>query len=335
MFNNPPPDPPPDRRDEPNDLKFDDFIGILVAFASIGTILWWSLSQIGRDSFAGFLNIPFNSSGQTSKVFVPPAKDNPRVIVTPVPNASPSEADIAVETPVTPRTTQVIPVPIPSPVKPVEPKTQVVPVPTQTSSPVVTPAGFADVPPDYWAEPFIKVVVRRGILQGFPDGTFKPEQVVTRSEFAKLVRDAFNTSKTRGALEFKDIPAGDERTEAIDEAVETEFMKGYPGQVFRPGEPIKRVEALVALTNGLKLPASTDTDSLASLYKDSQEIPRYAKKTIASASKGGLVANYPEVAILAPNRDLTRAEAAVFIHQALASLGQVDKISSPYLVPSP
>ncbi len=333
MLNNPPPERSDDHADAPNSLKFDDFVGILVAFASIGTILWWSLSQIGRDHFS--VNIPSNSARQTPTIFEIPAKDNRRRIITPAPEAKVPEADITVETPATPRAAQVVPVPVePTAVTPVEPKVQVAPVPVATPSATLTPSGFADVPSNYWAEPFITVVVRRGILQTFPDGTFGPEKVVTRSEFAKLVKDAFKASKTRGTVEFKDIPAGDERTQAIDEAVETEFMKGYPGQVFRPGEPIKRVEALVALSNGLKLPRSTDTESLTTIYTDSQEIPRYAREAIATATKAGLVANYPEVGVLAPNRDLTRAEAAAFIHQALASSGQVDKISSPYIVPA-
>ncbi|MBR8831448.1 MAG: hypothetical protein N5P05_000933 [Chroococcopsis gigantea SAG 12.99] len=321
MSNLPPPDRPSDRSNDRATLGFDDFIGILIAFASIGAILWWSWSQIGRGKDDTFLGSPSPAPTQTDSVFEKSASDTPRTTVTPLPQSSPDETEIITESTPTPKTA-VVPVPVP-------------PVAQTTPSPVKTAAGFTDLTPNYWASPFIAVVVRRGILQGFPDGRFQPEKVVTRSEFAKMLQDSFNESKTRGSLEFKDIPAGDERNTAIDKAVEMEFMKGYPGQVFRPGEPIKKVEALVALSNGLKLPRPASPESITTIYKDNQDIPRYARESVATATQFGLVASYPDTNILAPNRDLTRAEAAVIIHQALVNSGRVEKISSPYIVQSP
>jgi hypothetical protein len=97
--------------------------------------------------------------------------------------------------------------------------------------------------------------------------------------------------------------------------------------VFRPDRPITRVEAIVALANGIKLPRSSGAIS----YRDADEIPAYARDPVVAATDGGLVVTYPDRSLLAPRRDLTRAEAAALIHQALASTGRVEKISSPYI----
>lgn len=44
--------------------------------------------------------------------------------------------------------------------------------------------GFSDVPDDHWAAPAVKEVVARGIMKGFPDGTFRGDKPVTRFELA-------------------------------------------------------------------------------------------------------------------------------------------------------
>jgi hypothetical protein len=48
-----------------------------------------------------------------------------------------------------------------------------------------------------WAEPFIKVLVEKGIIAGYPDGSFRPDQPVTRAEFAALLTKAFSLAPTK------------------------------------------------------------------------------------------------------------------------------------------
>lgn len=43
---------------------------------------------------------------------------------------------------------------------------------------------FADVPPNYWARPFIQSLAEKGNVTGYPDRTFRPKQPVERDEFA-------------------------------------------------------------------------------------------------------------------------------------------------------
>ncbi|BAB73518.1 fasciclin domain-containing protein [Anabaena sp. FACHB-709] len=203
------------------------------------------------------------------------------------------------------------------------------PVPTETPS--TTSSNFSDVSSDYWAQPFIQALAQRNIIAGFPDGTFRPNQAVSRAEFATLIQKAFNQQPVRqlSASGFTDVPASFWASQAIREAYETGFLSGYPGNVFRPNQQIPRVQAIVALSSGLNL-TTTDTASgvLSNNYADASAIPDYAVNGVAAATQSNIVVNYPNVRELNPSTSLTRGEAAAFLYQALVRQGQVQPLPS-------
>lgn len=139
---------------------------------------------------------------------------------------------------------------------------------------------FPDVDADYWARPFIQVLAQQGIITGYPDGTYRPQQGVDRDEFAAIIRQAFNreqvTDIPSGAV-FKDVPQGNWATRPIEEAYETGFMKDFANEQFRPHKELSKVEALVALSNGLDL--SYDPDR-ATITRASQAQPQGKKRKI-------------------------------------------------------
>lgn len=120
-------------------------------------------------------------------------------------------------------------------------------------------AQFPDTQ-NHWAQPFIATLAEQGIVTGYPDGTYRPEQAVDRDEFAAVLRQAFNKEKQRqlasGSV-YKDVPNNYWAASAIEEAYEMGFMKGYPGGFFRPQQEVSRVEALVSLARNLNLNTST------------------------------------------------------------------------------
>ncbi|HEY9908564.1 MAG TPA: S-layer homology domain-containing protein [Thermosynechococcaceae cyanobacterium] len=205
-------------------------------------------------------------------------------------------------------------------------------------APMIAPApsfaqsSFPDVPSNYWAAGFIQELVNRGVIAGFPDGSFRPEEPVTRAQYASMVRKAFPKSPIRSGVQFVDVPSNYWAASAIQEAYSTGFLAGYPGNVFRPGENIPRAQVLVSLSNGLNYATTGQVDSVLLAYNDAANIPGYARPSIAAATEKRIVVNYPDVSTLAPNQVATRAEVAAFIYQALVSQGQVAGISSPYIV---
>ncbi len=190
--------------------------------------------------------------------------------------------------------------------------------------------SFSDIQ-GHWAERYIQALAARGIISGFPDGSFGPEQPVTRAQFAAIVTRAFSAPARRGTANFVDVSRSYWANRAIQAAFATGFMSGYPDGSFRPEQRIPRVQVLVSLANGLDLPQNASLNSL-SVYQDADAIPAYAQDSIAAATRRRLVVNYPDVRLLNPNQFATRADVAAFVYQALASSGQVRPIASRYVV---
>jgi S-layer homology domain len=192
---------------------------------------------------------------------------------------------------------------------------------------------FTDVTPDSWANSYIQELASRDIIKGFPDGSFRPNDAVTRAQFSAMVQKAFSVAKVRNAVSFADVPTSYWGYQAIQNAYTTGFMAGFPTGEFRPNDQIPRAQVLVGLTNGLKYSAPDAPDAtLTAAFSDADSIPAYARTSIAAATTRQMVVNYPDVQRLNPNRTATRAEVAAFIYQALNSTGQVATIASPYLV---
>ncbi|MEH2227390.1 DUF1565 domain-containing protein [Nostoc sp.] len=192
------------------------------------------------------------------------------------------------------------------------------------------PVAFKDVPANYWAKTYIEALASQNIIAGFPDGSFKPNEPVTRAQFATIVTKALTPAAKRPGIQFKDVASNFWAYAAIQSAYQSQFVSGYPDGTFKPQQQIPRVQALVALANGLGLTASNQ--NILSFYTDAAQIPNYAIAPVAAATARQLVINYPTVKQLNPNRQATRAEVAAFVYQALVNAGRAQPIPSSYLV---
>lgn len=210
---------------------------------------------------------------------------------------------------------------------------------TSSPSPSLNPgnaqgarAALRDVQ-GYWAQPYIEALAAKDIIAGFPDGTFKPYEPVTRAQFAAIINKAFSPMPQREAVDFTDVSRNFWGYQAIQSAYQGGFVAGYPGGVFQPQQQIPRVQVLVSLANGLSL--RSDNASALSIYTDASQIPNYATDPVAAATVQQLVVNYPTPSQLNPNREATRAEVAAFVYQALVNAGRAEAIPSPYVVTLP
>jgi hypothetical protein len=206
--------------------------------------------------------------------------------------------------------------------------------PIVISAPASAQVALSDVSSNYWAAQFIQELAARNVIAGFPEGSFRPDEAVTRAQFAAMIRKAFpNAQRVRSAVNFADVPTNYWGYQAIQDAYETGFLAGYPGGTFRPNENIPRAQVLVSLANGLNYTSTVSADTvLQQAYTDAGDIPGYARGSIAAATERRIVVNYPDVRLINSNQTATRAEVAAFIYQALVSTGQVAAIQSPYIV---
>ncbi|MBD2019740.1 DUF1565 domain-containing protein [Leptolyngbya sp. FACHB-36] len=190
-------------------------------------------------------------------------------------------------------------------------------------------SAFQDVQ-GHWAQAYIEALAQQGIISGFPGGTFRPSDPVTRVQFAAIINKAFAPPPKQAALSFKDISTNFWGYQPILTAVQGGFMRGYPEGTFRPDQRIPRVQVLVALGSGLAF--GNAGANVLTRYQDASEIPSWATGVVAAATQRSVVVNYPVVGQLAPNREATRAEVAAIVYQALVNAGRLQAIPSPYIV---
>jgi len=191
---------------------------------------------------------------------------------------------------------------------------------------------FNDVPEGYWAEPYIDALSSRGLISGYDDGTFRPDQPVTRAQTANIVSRTFDLTADQASLEFSDVEADYWARESIGEVVRGGFMTGFPDDTFQPNLPVTRTQALTTLVSGLNIETPQNIQAALSRYTDANAIPQWANEKMAAATAGSLVVNYPDPAQLKPSEPTTRAELSALIYQALVREGVVEPIESEYVI---
>src|SRR5665647_1270425 len=106
----------------------------------------------------------------------------------------------------------------------------------------------------HWGEEYINNTYNRGIIEGYPDGTFKPDGNITRAEMAVMVIKAMGLdSVEKPNLEFtdaKDIPSW--AAGYIKTAVDKGIIKGYPEDgTFKPEDKITRAEISIMVVKAV------------------------------------------------------------------------------------
>lgn len=184
-------------------------------------------------------------------------------------------------------------------------------------SPAFSQSKFTDIQ-NHWARACIESLTQKSIIRGFPNNQFRPDDPVTRSQFAAMVVNAFPdqiNSPTRNPVQFKDIAANYWAKDAIEKAYRSNFFSGFDDGTFRPDSQIPRVQALTALANGLKLKPTIELSN--KVFADLQDVPNYAKGAIAATTERQISVSFPNAQRLNPNRVASRGEIAAFLCQAL------------------
>ncbi|MCR2803919.1 S-layer homology domain-containing protein [Paenibacillus soyae] len=168
----------------------------------------------------------------------------------------------------------------------------------------------------HWAEASILKAVELGFVAGYNDGTFRPQEQVTRAEFVAMLARALDLPvPSEPKLDFADlenIPVW--ARGYIAAAVDAELIEGYADGTFQAGKLISRAEmaALIVRSEGV-VPSGDEKPSFA----DTDQIPKWSQPYIAVAVEREWIKGVGNNAF-APLKNATRAEAAhliVKLHQ--------------------
>ncbi|MEQ8175519.1 MAG: S-layer homology domain-containing protein [Syntrophomonadaceae bacterium] len=121
----------------------------------------------------------------------------------------------------------------------------------------VQPAGstFNDLGPDHWAYPYITTMVQNGILAGYPDGSFRPEDPVTRAQCAALLL-RLTSSTLNGAFlpgEIQDVDPSFWACQPVAASLNSGIMEPVDPSHFEPDSPATRAQVARSLVLVLNL----------------------------------------------------------------------------------
>lgn len=118
------------------------------------------------------------------------------------------------------------------------------------SYPPVTGGSFSDVSDSAWYATAVNTLVELDVLSGYEDGTFRPNNAVTRAEFVTAVCKCFDSLST-GSAGFSDV-SGHWAEGFINQAVAEDWISGFPDGTFRPDESIQRCQVTAILNKALE-----------------------------------------------------------------------------------
>lgn len=118
--------------------------------------------------------------------------------------------------------------------------------------------SFSDMSLNRWSNIEISTLVNAGIISGYPDGTFRPSENITRAEFATIAAQ-FDNSSTGEKSGLYDIN-GHWGEKYIDSAFELGWVSGYPDNTFKPDKYISRAEAMTLINNVLNRHVRSEED---------------------------------------------------------------------------
>ncbi len=188
-------------------------------------------------------------------------------------------------------------------------------------------ADVAELPPftdtkGHWAEKTILKWNRAGLAEGYRDGTFKPNQRITRAEFTALINRKMNLDLPVFSAGFVDIDARDWYYRDIALGKAAGYITGYEDGTFMPNRGITRQEAAVITERWMDMWQPEEPAETAISFTDSSAFKEWSASAILSAASHRIVDGY-EDRTFRPGQPITRAEALVVIER-LASLYDED-----------
>ncbi|MFH1542730.1 MAG: S-layer homology domain-containing protein [bacterium] len=164
-------------------------------------------------------------------------------------------------------------------------------------------SSFTDLPEDYWAKRPIEYMASLGIMGGYTDKTFRPENAISRGELAAIMVKAKDFKLDRDAKSnFKDVAGW--QAPYVDKAVERNYIKGVSETEFQPNRGITRAEAAVVFARYAGLYVKPEVSS--KVFPD-VSIKHWAAPSISACKIAGFY-EYLSDKYFGPNEPLTRAE---------------------------
>lgn len=172
--------------------------------------------------------------------------------------------------------------------------------------------SFNDLGEAEWARTAIEALAEKKIISGRGNGSFAPNETVTRAEFAKMIVGALALTDETAEAEFDDLPKSAWYYRAVASAKKAGLVNGISETEFGAEMPIKRCDMAVIVLRAARL-ANIQTNGDRVEFSDADSIPEYARDAVESLSAAGIVNGMGD-GTFSPSATVTRAQAAQIIY---------------------
>lgn len=192
------------------------------------------------------------------------------------------------------------------------------PTPRPTVAP--TTQGFTDMNGFEWAEEAVEELSERGVVNGDGSGHFKPQDYITREEFAKIAVTAFGLYDDGANAEFTDVPQEAWFYRYVASAKNNGIVTGISDSEFGAGMNITRQDMAVMLKRIFDM-AQYNGITPNTNFSDYFEIADYAKDAVSVLSGAGIL-NGMDDGRFEPAGKVTRAQSAKAVYELLKLIEQ-------------
>ena len=189
------------------------------------------------------------------------------------------------------------------------------PAPEEPKLPEVS---FGDVADSHWAKEYVIKLAQYEVITGFEDGTFRPEDLVTKEQFVKMVVEAFGIQSDARAIKFTDVDASHWAKDYIGIAVNKGIINGNSETEFGIGENLSRQNAAVIIARVADLAGYTLETGNGTSFSDKADIAPYALDGVTRLSNAGIINGMGD-GTFAPGGTLTRAQAAKILYMIITN----------------
>ena len=186
---------------------------------------------------------------------------------------------------------------------------------TLLSTVVTAQAASSDIG-GHWAEKQMQAFINQGLLSGYGDGTYGPDDVITRSQFAALVNAAAGLTAETEISAYTDVAESAWYYSALKKALAAGYMQGTSSNTLAPEAMVTREQAVTMLAKLLGMSPAEEDDRALNRYSDLDQVSDWAVEPFAAVVKSGYVTGTSETT-LSPKAPLTRAQGVTILYNAL------------------
>ena len=194
---------------------------------------------------------------------------------------------------------------------------------TEASQEVTNPSmptpelTFTDVPADFWGAEYINSLSKAGIINGYSDGTFRPNDKIKRADFIIMLLKSVDEYDASFSEEcFTDVEKESYYFSAVSKAKSLGIANGNGDGTFSPTANITRQDMMILCKNAIEYKFGkelTGDESVLDAFTDKDSISAYAVSALSAMTENGYISG--RGSLIAPLDNTTRAEAATIMHK--------------------